>query len=484
MGKIRSLAGETALYGLGSILPRVINFLLIKPHTKVFIPDEYSAITELYAYATFINVIFVFGMETTYFRFATRPGTDEKRIFNLAQTTVVVISLVLSLIFLLFHSSLAGPLDVGAHPEFLIWFVVIMFIDALVAIPFARLRYQKKAIQFAIGKVVNILIIVGINVYFVYIVYDPAVGVPFGVGFVFLANLIANCFYLIYFARTLVSWRPAYDPGISPHMYSYAYPIVITGLAGMTNETFSRLTLKWWLPENFYEGKSSEYALGVFGACYKFAMLMNLTVQSFRLAAEPFFFSNAEDKSSPQLFARINHYFIIVCCVILLAVSINIDFLKLFLGNEQYWEGLTIVPALLLAYLFMGIYFNISTWFKLTDKTYIGTILAIGGAVITIGGNYLLIPIAGYVGSSIVTLICYACMTAACYLLGQRYYPIPYYVGKGLTYIVVTTALVYIVPLFSLQNEYLSFAYHQFVLLAYLFVIYLIERKHFSRATP
>jgi O-antigen/teichoic acid export membrane protein len=483
MGKIRSLAGETALYGLGSILPRVINFLLITPHTKVFIPDDYSAITELYAYATFINVIFVFGMETAYFRFATKPEADEKKIFNLAQTTVIVISVTLSLIFLLFHSSLAGPLDVGAHPEFLVWFVLIMLIDAIVAIPFARLRFQKKALQFAFGKVVNILIIVGINVYFAYIVYDEKVGVPFGVGFVFLANLIANCFYLIFFARTLVSWRPAYDPGISPHMYSYAYPIVITGLAGMTNETFSRLTLKWWLPENFYPGKSSEYALGVFGACYKFAMLMNLTVQSFRMAAEPFFFSNAEDKNSPQLFARINHYFIIVCCVILLAVSINIDFLKLFLGNKQYWEGLTIVPLLLLAYLFMGIYFNISTWFKLTDKTYIGTMLAVGGSVITIGGNYILIPIAGYVGSSIVTLICYACMTAACYLLGQRYYPIPYYVGKGLAYIVVTIVLVYVVRAFDVQNDILSFAYHQTVVLAYLFVIYLIERKHFSRTS-
>jgi O-antigen/teichoic acid export membrane protein len=484
MGKIRSLAGETALYGLGSILPRVINFLLIKPHTKVFIPDEYSAITELYAYATFINVIFVFGMETSYFRFATKAGADERKIFNLAQTTVITISVALSVIFLLFHSSLAGPLSVGDHPEFLIWLVLIMFIDALVAIPFARLRFQKKALQFALGKVVNILIIVGINVYFIYIVYDPNVGVPFGVGFVFLANLIANIFYLIFFARTIIAWRPAYDPGISPHMYSYAYPIVITGLAGMTNETFSRLTLKWWLPENFYPGKSSEYALGVFGACYKFAMLMNLTVQSFRMAAEPFFFSNAEDKSSPQLFARINHYFIIVCCAILLAVSINIDFLKLFLGNKQYWEGLTIVPVLLLAYLFMGIYFNISTWFKLTDKTYIGTILAVGGAVITIAGNYILIPIAGYVGSSIVTLICYVLMTAACYVLGQRYYPIPYYVGKGLAYIIVTIVLVYVVRAFDVQNPVLSFVYHQTVVLAYLFVIYLIERKHFSRTSP
>jgi O-antigen/teichoic acid export membrane protein len=479
MGKIRSLAGDTALYGLGSILPRVINFLLIKPHTDVFLPEDYGLITNLYAYATFINVIFLFGMETTYFRFATKPGADEKKIFNLAQTTVISISVVLSVCFLIFYQPLAAQLDLGNRPQILLWFILIMFVDALVAIPFARLRFQKKALQFALGKCINIIIIVGLNLYFVYFAFDPSLGV----GFVFMANLIANCFYLVFFARTLIAWRPAYDSSISPHMFSYAYPVVITGLAGMTNETFSRLTLEWWLPKNFYPGKTADYALGVFGASYKFAMLMNLAVQAFRMAAEPFFFSNAEDKNSPQLFARINHYFIIVCCVILLAVSINIDFLKILLGNEQYWEGLIIVPVLLLGYLFMGVYFNMSTWFKLTDKTYFGTILAVGGAVITIVGNYLLIPVAGYMGSSIVTLVCYASMTAGCYLLGQRHYPIPYQVTRGLLYIGLTTALVYMVREIIIPDSILSFVFHQGILLAYLFVVYLTERKHFNQ-TP
>jgi O-antigen/teichoic acid export membrane protein len=212
-------------------------------------------------------------------------------------------------------------------------------------------------------------------------------------------------------------------------------------------------------------------------------MLMNLAVQAFRMAADPFFFSNASDKNSPVLFARVNHYFIIVCCVILLGVSINIDVFKHLLGDEKYWEGLDIVPILLLGYLFMGAYFNMSTWFKLTDKTYFGTILAAGGAIITIAGNYFLIPVAGYMGSSIVTMICYASMAVGCYWLGQKYYPIPYQIGQSILYIIGTITLVYITRNIPVQGAITSFAFHQLVLLAYLFVVYLLERKHFRPTT-
>jgi len=481
MSKIRRLAGETVLYGLGSILPRAINFLLVRLHTQVFMPEEYGVITSLYAYAAFINVIYTFGMETGYFRFSTKPGADEKRIFDLAQTAVIGISLFFSILLLIFYHRVAMALELYNHPEYVIWFVAIMFVDALVAIPFARLRIQKKALQYAMGRMINIAIVVVLNLYYLNFAFDPSVGI----GFVFLINLVANIFYIFFFFRTFLSWRPAYDPAISPHLLSYAYPIMITGLAGMTNETFSRTTLDWWLPKDFYPGKSSEYALGIFGASYKFAVLMNLVVQAFKFAAEPFFFSHASDKNSPELFARVNHYFIVVCCVILLGVSINMDVVKhLLLGDPQYWEGLNIVPILLLAYLFLGVYYNLSVWFKLTDKTYFGTVLAVGGAVITIGGNYLLIPIAGYLGSSWVTFICYFVMTVASYVIGQRYYPIPYRVTKDMLYIVFTMALVYgVTEGIQIEDAFVSFVVHQVILLAYLFVIYLIERREFRQTT-
>ncbi|HEY9045547.1 MAG TPA: oligosaccharide flippase family protein, partial [Ohtaekwangia sp.] len=299
MSKIKRLAGETVLYGLGSIVPRFLNFLLVRLHTEVFAPDEYGVITKLFAYSAVINIIFMFGMETAYFRFANKEGADEKKIFNIAQTVVISISAALTLLFIIFANPIATILSIPGKSNFVIWLACILFIDSIVAIPFARLRLQKKAIKFVTGKLINIVVLVGLNIYFLYIAFDP----ERGVGFVVLANLIANAFYLVFFARTLLQWRPDYNRSMFLTMSQYAYPIMLMGLAGMTNEMFSRLTLEWWLPEGFYAGQTSEYALGVFGACYKFAILMNLAIQAFRYAAEPFFFSNASDKNSPQLFA-------------------------------------------------------------------------------------------------------------------------------------------------------------------------------------
>jgi O-antigen/teichoic acid export membrane protein len=293
MSKIKRLAGDTVLYGLGSIVPRFLNFLLVRLHTGVFAPEDYGVITKLFAYSAVINVIFMFGMETAYFRFANKEGADEKRIFNIAQTIIIAISAGLSLIFVIFANPIAELLDIPGKGNFVTWLALILFIDAIVAIPFARLRLQRNAVKFVTGKLINIAILVGLNIYFLYIAFDPARGV----GFVVLANLIANAFYLVFFSRTLLQWRPAYDRSMLETMSQYSYPIMLMGLAGMTNEMFSRVTLEWWLPKNFYPGQSSDYALGIFGACYKFAILMNLAIQAFRYAAEPFFFSNASDKN-------------------------------------------------------------------------------------------------------------------------------------------------------------------------------------------
>lgn len=473
MGKIQRLAGETILYGLGSILPRFLSFLLVRLHTNVFSPEEYGIITNVYAYVAVVNVVFIFGMETAYFRFANKPGADEKKIFNLAQTAVIVISTLLSLSIIVLSNPISETLSIPGRSNLVIWLVLIMFIDTVAAIPFARLRLQKKATRFALGKLLNIGILVGLNLFF--LKYSRSY-IP-DVSFVILANLAANAFYLFFFAPTLIAWRPTFDKSISPVMYRYAYPIMITGLAGMTNEMFSRITLVRWLPEGFYGAQSEEYALGIFGACYKLAVLMNLAIQAFRYAAEPFFFSNASEKNSPHLFATVNHYFVIVCCIILLSISINLDILKYFLGKPAYWEGLHIVPILLLAYLFLGIYYNFSVWFKLTDKTYYGTLITIGGVTITILANYILIPLAGYEGSALAALLCYAGMTVICYLLGQKFYPIPYHITKAIIYIVLTTILVYAVNSINIPDQIMATSFHMAVIFVYLIVVYLIEGK-------
>jgi len=477
VSKLKRLAGETALYGLGSILPRVLNFMLVPLHTiNMFSKVEYGEITKLYAFVGVINIVYMFGMETAYFRFATKPGADQQRIFNLSQSSVVFISVLLSVVFISFSSPIASALKMEAHPEFIIWLTLTMLVDALVAIPFARLRLEKKALLFAAAKMFNVSVLIALNYFFLKLNYDPAIGI----GYVFLANLIANAFFILFFLKTLVTWRPAWDKTISPQMLQYAYPVMITGVAGMINEMFSRSMLDWWLPENFYAGTTREEAGGIFGACYKFAVFMNLGIQAFRYAAEPFFFSNSSDKNAPSLFARVNHYFVIVCCLVLLGISINMDIFKFMVG-EEFWAGISIVPVLLLAYLFLGIYYNLSVWFKLTDKTYFGTIITLVGAFITIAGNFILIPVAGYMGSSIAALLCYFTMAAVCYVIGQRHYPIPYTVIKDLGYIIITWCIILAVSTVSFSTQLANTGFHLLIILIFCGGVFLIERKNLGK---
>ncbi|MBX2941845.1 MAG: polysaccharide biosynthesis C-terminal domain-containing protein [Cyclobacteriaceae bacterium] len=496
MSKISILAGETALYGLGSIVPRFLNFLLFPLHTRVFNPEDYGVVSYLYVFVAFLNIVYTFGMETAYFRYATKEGGDPKKIFNIAQTTVVVLSLAMSGIFILFANPIASGLSIPGKEHYIVWLAIIMFIDGVVALPFAKLRLEKKPLKFAFARIVNVLILIGLNLYF-FIIADWLVqgGISFdikrltdaatteskyGIEYVFLANLVANAFYILFFIKILAAWRPKIDKAIFASMFKYAYPVMLTGLAGMTNEMFSRWTLEWWLPDNFYAGKSSMYAIGVFSAAYKYAMIMNLAIQAFRFAAEPFFFSNAKDKNSPELFARVNHFFVIVTSFILLSVTINIDVLKFLVGGEAYYEGLVTVPILLAGYLFLGVYYNFSIWFKLTDKTYYGTIITVGGAILTIVLNFALIPVWGYVGSSWASLACYFSMAVACYLIGQKYYPIPYNITRGLAYILLAFFLVVLSKQITTSSQSMTTVFHIVLMLVFAIVAYLVERKKFK----
>jgi len=472
MSKLKRLAGETMLYGLGSMLPRMLNFFLVPLHTiNQFSRAEYGAITKLMAVVAVVNIVFMFGMETAFFRFATKEGADQKKVFNLAQTCVLIISIPLSVLFIVFNTSIATALKIGTHPEFITWLTLVMLVDAAVAIPFARLRLQKKAIQFATAKILNVVILIGLNFFFLKMIYDPAINI----GYVFLANLIANSFFILFFIKDLLMWRPEIDREVTPFMLRYAFPIMLMGLPGMFNEMFSRFTLDWWLPENFYNNLTNVEAVGVFSACFKYSVFMNLGIQAFRYAAEPFFFSTASDKNSPATFAKVNHYFIIVGCIVLLGVSLNIDLLKYLIG-EEYWSGLSIVPVLLVAYLFLGIYYNFSVWFKLTDKTYFGTIITFCGAAITFIANYILIPHWGYVGSSWASVICYGFMAILCYWFGQRNYPIPYQILSGLLYITTAFLLCQLLNPVSFSSQWYTSIFHNGIIVAFILIALYIEK--------
>lgn len=453
----------------------MLNFLLVPLHTiDVFTRTEYGAITKLLAFAGVLNVVFTFGMETAFFRFATKPDADKKRIFNLAQTIVTFICITVSTLLIIFNGTVADYFDLGSRPEVITWLAFILIIDTIVAIPFARLRLEKKALQFASYKIINVLVLLGLNLYFLKVAYNPAVNI----GYVFLATLIANAIYILFFFRTLISWRPAFDGTISFAMIRYSWPIMLTGLAGMVNEMFSRMTLDWWLPENFYGTVTNQEAVGIFGACYKYAVLMNLGVQAFRYAAEPFFFSNASDKNSSALFARVNHFFILTGCLVFIGVSINLDLLKYLIG-EPFRSGLNIVPVLLMAYLFLGIYYNISIWFKLADKTYYGTIITIAGVMVTLAGNYLLIPVAGFMGSSWAAFLCYFSMTALCYWLGQKHFPVPYTIVRSMAWLLFSAGLVWVSGLFQPDNQFLATSFHSLILILFIVMVFLVERKNF-----
>jgi O-antigen/teichoic acid export membrane protein len=464
-GEIKKLASETVLYGLGTILPRMLNFLLVPLHTSVFRQEDYGDISEFYGYVAFANIIFLFGMETALFRFGNKAENSPKSVFRVAQTVVLTVSTIAIGVLILFNHSLSSAFSVS-NPRILIWILLTIYIDAIVAIPFSQLRLEKQAVKFTVLKISNIVLLVGLNLYFLRWSGNPNPGIEL----VFMANTIANAVYLLFFAKELLDWRPLFDRKLTPAMLSYSYPLVLMGLAGMTNEMFSRIAIDQWLPKNFYPGKSPDYIQGVFAACYRFSVFMSLAVQAFRFASEPFFFARASDKNSPEVFARVNHFFILMACTAMIGICFNMEWLKYFV-DAGYWEGLNIVPVLLLGYIFLGIYYNISIWFKVTDKTYFGTIITFGGAVITVLLNYWLIPIYGMMGSSLVTLACYFLMTVACYFIGQKYYPVPYPVFKDSGIILVTCLLVFANEKIIIENYWLSITIRGLLSLLLLFIV-------------
>ncbi|CAN5295036.1 oligosaccharide flippase family protein [soil metagenome] len=491
MSNIKKLAGETAVYGLSSIVGRLLNYLLVPIYTRVFVPEEYGIVTELYAYAAFFNVIYTYGMETAYFRFASRSTEEEIKIFNVSTTSLLISSIFFSFLLIVFSTPIVNALNYQGREYYIIWLALILAIDAIMAVPFAKLRLEKKALQFATAKLVNIGLNLGLNLFFIvfsrniyegnilqelkpYIlwVYNPA----FGVEYVFISNLIANAMLFFLLWKVIKRIRLEFDWNFLKPMLIYAYPLLFMGLAGTTNEMLSRAMLKYLLPEGFYGDQSNLAALGVFGACYKLSVFMTLAIQAFRYASEPFFFSKAQDKQSPQLFSKVMHWFVIVCCFIFLGVSINIDIIGLLLGMPEYREGLYVVPILLLANLFLGIYFNLSIWFKLTDNTHYGTWISFGGAAITIIFNIILIPVLGYLGSALVTLLCYFSMSVASYILGNKFYPIPYGLKTSLAYITGTAIIVYLVLSVKIDSQFIATSFHFFVLALYVILVVMLEK--------
>ncbi|MBF9253515.1 polysaccharide biosynthesis C-terminal domain-containing protein [Pontibacter sp. 172403-2] len=494
MSIAKKLVGQTAAYGLSSIVGRALNYLLVPIYTAIFLPAEYGVVSYLYAFVGFFNVLYTYGMETTYFRFATKTGADRQQLYNQVLTMVGSTSLLFSGILILASGAIARYIGYPDQQEYITWLAIVLAIDAIVSIPFAKLRLQNKAVKFASIKLINISVTVGANMFFLVLcrdiyrgeylqelrplamqLYNPA----FGVGYIFLINLVANALQIPMLWKELVSYRFELNKELLRPMLAYSYPLLLMGIAGAVNELFDRILLQEWLPENFYPGMSNMAAVGVYSACYKLSIFMSLTIQAFRYAAEPFFFSQAEDKNSPQTFAFVMKWFVIACAFIFLFISANLEDFALLLRSAAYREGIMVVPVLLLANLFLGIYYNLSIWFKLTDKTKYGTYISFGGAAITIIFNLLLIPVLGYMGSAIATFVCYFGMALVSYLLGNRHYPIPYPVKAILGYILFAVVLVWLALNVPVADFWLRHAFHLMLCLAFAAVVWLRERPRF-----
>ncbi|MCP4520501.1 MAG: polysaccharide biosynthesis protein [Cytophagales bacterium] len=458
MSALKKLAGQTALYGLSSIVGRALNFLLVPFYTSVLSIQDFGVMTDLYVYMAFLNIIYLFGMETTYFKTANDQG--ENIAFNHAFTWILIIGVILSSFFIIGSHQIAQLLSYPQLHEYIILMAIILLIDGVCAIPFAQLRFKEKPLIFASAKVSNIIINIKLNIFFLVICshyyestensalknlvmsfYDP----NFKVGYILLSNLIANVLFIPFLWKSFLSYRPKVSLEYMKPMAKYAYPLAILGIAGMINEMIDRILLKEIFPKHLYPNKTNMEVLGIYGGIYKLSIFITLVRQAFQYAAEPFFFSKAKDRNAPETFATVMKYYALFCCLMFLFISLYRDLIGgILLQNDVFQEGLYILPFLLLANVFLGIYYNQSVWYKLTEKTYYGTIITIIGATITIVLNLLLIPQFGYFACAITTLVCYASMSIISYFLGQKYYPIPYPVGKILFYILLSTVLIII----------------------------------------
>ncbi len=449
LNPIKRLAGQTAIYGTSSIIGRLLNYLLVPIYTRVFVTQEFGTFIEMYSYVAFMIVILTYGMETAFFRYAEKEREIKDTVYSTSFISLLLTSLFF--IILVFSNSdhLATLVRYPQNPEYIRWLAAIVGLDALSSIPFAKLRAENKAVRFATIKLLNIGINITLNLFFIVFcpwvlkndyavlsgiispVYDPQIGV----GYIFISNLIASIATVILLLPQIISANWRFDMVLWRRMIIYALPLLLGGLAGVANEALDKLLLKYMLPQDIAMSQ-----VGIYGACYKISIMMTIFIQAFRFAAEPFFFSQAREKNARELYGEVMKYFVIICLIIFLSIMLFINIVQHFIG-EEFREGLIVVPILLLANMFLGIYFNLSIWYKITGRTHYGAVFAMVGAMITLLLNIWWIPIFGYVGSAWATLICYFSMTMLSYFTGRKYYPVKYDVLRILAYIIFGIAI-------------------------------------------
>jgi len=488
---IKKLAGQTAWYGVSSIFSRFLNYLLTPYLTFYLTASIYGEMNLVYSAIPFMNVIFMYGMETTFFRFSNKVN-NEDHVFNIGSLSLLCTTFIFCALLIFWRLPIATFLRLEDHPQFVTWSALIISLDTLSRLPFAKLRNAGRPRKYVFITITGIMVNIGLTVFFYTFLphmakahpaglmarmYDPNLGA----GYVILANLVASAVTLLLLARELLSVRFEWDNKLLREMIVYSIPLIIVGFGGVINETFDRVMLSWWSSAPTEMAQKAE--VGIYSACYKLSILITLFVQAFRMGAEPFFFQQSKGEGAQKTYARVMKFFVITICVMFLFVTLFLDVWKYFITNHVMWAGLKVVPILLIANMCIGVYYSLAIWYKIANRTMAGATITIIGSLITIAVNYIFIPRFSYMACAWATLLCYASMMVISYVWGQKAYPVPY-ATKKLTGFFVIMLIFYFVfrgvcALTPLLWVHLPVG--AFLLFIYLRFIFTVEKKEISR---
>ena len=473
MSSGKSLLKQTVIYGLATVLPRMLSFLLVRLYTDFLPNKEYGEVSVIFSYLVFFNVVLSYGMETVFFRFY-NTEENKKKVISTATISLFWSTIGFLVLFILFRKDLA--LWSKINVEYIVFTIWILALDALAIIPFSKIRAESRPIKYALIKISNVVINLLLNIFFLAFLPNWAANTDnmfiqtiyhqdFQIGYIFVSNLIASLFTLLFVLPDYFKIKWQFDTDLWKKMMQYGLPILVAGIAFAINEHFDKILLDWM--------HIDMADIGAYSACYKIGMFMVLFRTAYTLGIEPFFFSHASNENAPQTYATITKYFVIFGSFICLGVIVFADILKLILVNNQsYWSAMNIVPLIVLANFFLGIYTNLSVWYKLIDKTRIGAYISIVGAIVTLVLNLLLIPIISYMGSAIATILAYGTMMFISYYMGQKKYPIPYDKKSIFTYLglaIVLSGISFYVPI--LRETYV------FGIASILFFAYFVYRN-------
>ena len=483
MSVIKKFVSQTAIYGLSTVFSRLFNFILTPIYTLVYPAAVYGIFVTMYSYVSIINAVLAFGMESTYFRYLNKFEEKKKEVYNTSFLTIFFIATLFLITAWVFSDRIAlyvySGEDLQDYQQYVKLFLGVLYLDAICVIPFAKLRADGRPIKYSVVKFLNIGTFVGFNLIFIFVIpwlikQDGSLSQWLAswyrnqwVGYVFLSNLIASGVTLLLLIPEFLQLQLRFDKLLFKNMFSYSWPILVANLSFIVNENMDKIALSKLLPEDV-----SDVQVGIYGAVCKIAIFMSIFITAFRLGAEPFFFSHAKEANARKTYAAILHYFVIALTLLFVFLVANIELLKHFIRSSEYWVGLPAIPFLLFGYLCLGIYMNLSIWYRLSDQTRFGLYISVIGAAITIAFNFVLIPHFGYMGSAWVSMLTYLVMMVISYVLGQKYYPIPYQLNRILFYLLSSTLLVVLSFWVFNRNIYIGNG----LLLAYLGMVVYLEK--------